>query len=168
MKQVKPILVTGATGYIGGRLISALLDAGYSVRAMGRSLNKLQGHPWSTHHPWVEVVQGDVLDPGSLHLAFSGYGTDYYLVHSMVFRKDKFEAAERQAAQHMVKAAAAAVPLYAAGLGGILYWYLLYPFHECVFFGMLKAIARVIEKPIIANPVRFTPRLHKSREVSSS
>ena len=45
------------------------------------------------------------------------------------------------------------------GLGGILYWYLLYPFHERVFFGMLKAIAKSIDRPIASDPERFTPRL---------
>ena len=44
-----PILVTGATGYVGGRLIPALLDAGYWVRAMGRSLEKMGCRPWAGH-----------------------------------------------------------------------------------------------------------------------
>jgi hypothetical protein len=48
------------------------------------------------------------------------------------------------------------------GLAGILYWYGLYPFHEWIFFGMLKSIARVIGKPIVAGPKRFTPKLHSS------
>ena len=56
-----PILVTGATGYVGGRLIPALLDAGFRVRAMGRSLDKLGCRPWA-HHPDIELVQGDVLE----------------------------------------------------------------------------------------------------------
>ena len=46
------------------------------------------------------------------------------------------------------------------GLVGILYWYVLYPFHQWVFYGMLKAIARSIQKPIISNPERFTPKRH--------
>ena len=48
------------------------------------------------------------------------------------------------------------------GLAGILYWYGLYPFHQWIFFGMLKSIARVIGKPITAGPDRFTPKLHTS------
>jgi len=48
------------------------------------------------------------------------------------------------------------------GLWGMLYWYSFYPFHEKIFFGMLKAIAKVIEKPIVSGPERFTPRLHGS------
>ena len=48
------------------------------------------------------------------------------------------------------------------GLWGMLYWYIFYPFHERIFFGMLRAIARAIEKPIVSGPERFTPRLHDS------
>jgi hypothetical protein len=48
------------------------------------------------------------------------------------------------------------------GLGGIIYWYIFYPFHEWIFFGMLHGIARAIEKPIVSGPERFTPRLHDS------
>jgi hypothetical protein len=48
------------------------------------------------------------------------------------------------------------------GLWGMLYWYTTYPFHEKIFFGMLKAISKVIENPIVSGPERFTPRLHSS------
>ena len=48
----KPVLVTGATGYIGGRLVPRLLELGYRVRAMGRSMEKLDGRPWSFHPAW--------------------------------------------------------------------------------------------------------------------
>jgi len=48
------------------------------------------------------------------------------------------------------------------GLWGMLYWYSLYPFHERIFFGMLKGMAKAIEKPVISGPERFTPRLHDS------
>jgi hypothetical protein len=46
------------------------------------------------------------------------------------------------------------------GLWGIFYWYSFYPFHEKIFFGMLKKIAEVVRKPIVAGPERFNPRLH--------
>jgi uncharacterized protein YbjT (DUF2867 family) len=68
LKNSKPILVAGATGYVGGRLIPVLLEAGYSVRAMGRSLEKLACRPWG-RHPNVELVKGDVLDRESLERA---------------------------------------------------------------------------------------------------
>ena len=104
MKDDKPILVAGATGYVGGRLIPALLEAGYTVRAMGRSLEKLACRPWG-HHPKVELVKGDVLDVESLKKALSGCGAAYYLVHSMIAQKQKFVEADRRAAQNMVSAA---------------------------------------------------------------
>ncbi|MGD2149955.1 MAG: SDR family oxidoreductase [Desulfobacterales bacterium] len=104
MKNDKPILVAGATGYVGGRLIPALLDQGYRVRAMGRSLEKLACRPWG-HHPKVERVKGDVLDVESLKKALSGCGAAYYLVHSMIAQKHKFVEADRRAAKNMVSAA---------------------------------------------------------------
>jgi uncharacterized protein YbjT (DUF2867 family) len=101
----QPILVTGATGYVGGRLIPALLEAGYRVRAMGRSLDKLACRPWA-HHEQIELVQGDVLDKTSLTKAVHGCRAAYYLVHSMIAQKKKFAEADRQAANNMVDSAA--------------------------------------------------------------
>jgi uncharacterized protein YbjT (DUF2867 family) len=99
----EPILVTGATGYVGGRLIPALLDAGYRVRAMGRSMGKLGCRPWS-HHEQVELVPGDVLDLASFKKAAEECWAAYYLVHSMIAQKEKFVEADRRAAQNMVEA----------------------------------------------------------------
>jgi uncharacterized protein YbjT (DUF2867 family) len=101
----KPILVTGATGYVGGRLIPALLEAGYRVRAMGRSLDKLACRPWARHQQ-IELVQGDVLDRPSLEEACKGCRAAYYLVHSMIAQKEKFAEADRQAARNMADSAA--------------------------------------------------------------
>jgi len=112
--HTKPILVTGATGYVGGRLIPALLDAGYRVRAMGRSLEKLGCRPWA-HHERVELAAGDVLNLTSLKNASAGCRSAYYLVHSMIAQKEKFVEADRRAARNMVQAAAA------AGLKRIIY-----------------------------------------------
>jgi uncharacterized protein YbjT (DUF2867 family)/uncharacterized protein YndB with AHSA1/START domain len=110
----KPVLVTGATGYVGGRLVPRLLAAGYRVRALGRSLKKLQGRPWG-RHPLLEPAQGDVLDYDSLVQAARGCGAAYYLVHSMTAAARDFAATDRRAAQNMARAAAA------AGLDRIIY-----------------------------------------------
>jgi uncharacterized protein YbjT (DUF2867 family) len=114
----EPILVTGATGYVGGRLIPALLEDGYRVRAMGRSLDKLGYRPWAGH-PQVELVQGDVLDQRSLEKASSGCWAAYYLVHSMIAQKEKFAEADRRAARNMVEAAASAGLERMIYLGGL-------------------------------------------------
>jgi uncharacterized protein YbjT (DUF2867 family) len=113
-----PILVTGATGYVGGRLIPALLEGGYRVRAMGRSLEKLACRPW-VRHPQIELVQGDVLDRQSLEKACRGCRAAYYLVHSMIAQKRKFAAADRRAARNMVEAAASACLERMIYLGGL-------------------------------------------------
>jgi len=76
----RPILVTGATGYIGGRLAPRLLEAGYRVRCMARDPARLQGRSW---YRQVEVVQGDALDPDSLAAAMQGVSVAYYLIHGM-------------------------------------------------------------------------------------
>jgi len=114
----EPILVTGATGYVGGRLIPALLEAGHRVRAMGRSVDKLSCRPWA-HHQRVELVHGDVLDSESLKKAASGCWAAYYLVHSMIAQKEKFVEADRRAARHMVETADAAGLERMIYLGGL-------------------------------------------------
>jgi uncharacterized protein YbjT (DUF2867 family) len=114
MKSSAPILVAGATGYVGGRLIPALLQAGYRVRALGRSVEKLACRAWA-RHPGVELVKADVLDAASLKVAVSGCDVAYYLVHSMIAQKGRFAEADRAAARNMVAAAEA------AGLQRIIY-----------------------------------------------
>jgi uncharacterized protein YbjT (DUF2867 family) len=79
-KQFETVLVTGATGYIGGRLVGRLLNAGYKVRTVVRDPSRLQGRPWADY---VEVVQGDVLNEDTLPAAMAGVDAAYYLIHSM-------------------------------------------------------------------------------------
>ena len=74
------ILVTGATGYIGGRLVPPLVDAGHDVRCLTRRPEKLAGVPWADA---VDVVRGDALDPATLPAALDGVDAVSYLVHSI-------------------------------------------------------------------------------------
>ena len=108
-------LVTGASGYIGGRLIPRLLDKGHTVRAMARTPDKLAGADW---HDRVEVVRGDLGDPESLRAAFEGVDVLYYLVHSMGSAKD-FEAEEARSARNVVAAAREAGVRRLVYLGGL-------------------------------------------------
>ncbi len=71
------VLVTGVTGYVGGRLVPELLDAGYRVRALARHPERVSGHDWRDR---VEVVRGDVTDPDVLHDALAGVDVAYHLV----------------------------------------------------------------------------------------
>ena len=73
-------LVTGATGYIGGRLVPELLAAGCRVRVLARHPDRLRDHPWTGD---VEIVQADVSDPATLGPALAGIDVAYYLVHAL-------------------------------------------------------------------------------------
>ena len=94
-------MVTGATGYIGGRLAPRLLEGGLAIRAMARNPNKLESAGWRDR---AEVVRGDLGDPDSLTTAFDGIDVVYYLVHSMGTSPD-FVAEEARSARNVVAAA---------------------------------------------------------------
>jgi uncharacterized protein YbjT (DUF2867 family) len=114
---MKPILVTGASGYIGGRLVPKLLEQGHRVRCLARDPRKLSGRGWGDG---VEVVAGDVLDRGSLGAALAGCGAAYYLVHSMAGGERGFGDRDRTAAGNFADAAAQAGlerVIYLGGLG---------------------------------------------------
>ncbi len=100
----KKIIVLGATGYVGGRLVAKLLEGGYQVRATGRSKEKLKGRFWADH-PHVELFSVDVHEPDSLRQALAGMDIAYYLVHSMNPQSSDFETSDRVAANNMVRIA---------------------------------------------------------------
>ncbi len=111
------ILVTGATGYIGGRLVPQLLAKGYRVRCLVRDPKRLRGRGWE---PRVEVVAGDVLDESTLAPALDGCQAAFYLVHSMGAGEGSFADRDNVAAANFARAAAAAGVkriLYLGGLG---------------------------------------------------
>jgi uncharacterized protein YbjT (DUF2867 family) len=108
-------LVTGATGYIGGRLVPELLAAGYRVRCLVRSPQRLRDHPWAGR---AEVVRGDLTDAESLARAMDGVGVAYYLVHALGSGGD-FEETDRRAARNFGEAARAAGVRRIVYLGGL-------------------------------------------------
>ena len=95
------ILVTGATGYIGGRLVPRLLESGYRVRCLVRDAARLQGQPWLDQ---VEVSEGDALDPVSLLKAMQDVSSAYYLIHGMQGNKADAER-DLSAARNFAEAA---------------------------------------------------------------
>ncbi|MBN2418627.1 MAG: DUF2867 domain-containing protein [Deltaproteobacteria bacterium] len=112
------ILVTGATGYVGGRLVERLLSAEYRVRALARSMNKLRGRSWSKE-PGIELIQADLLRPETLTDALKGCHTAYYLVHSMEPHQKDFAKADRLAAENFIHAASEAKIKRIIYLGGV-------------------------------------------------
>jgi len=109
------ILVTGATGYIGGRLVPRLLEAGHEVRVLVRDVTRLRDVPWAAR---VDAVEGDLDDEASVDAAVAGQQIVYYLVHSMASTGD-FEATEKRIAQTMARSAKRAGIERIVYLGGL-------------------------------------------------
>lgn len=109
-------LVTGATGYIGGRLIPELLDLGYRVRILVRDASRVSQHPWVSK---VEIVDGDAEDPTALARALDGVDVAYYLIHSLLV-KENFEDSETRIARQFGQLAGKANVRRIVYLGGIV------------------------------------------------
>ena len=112
------MLVTGASGYVGGRLVRRLLDAGWHVRCVTRSPGKLAARPWATK-AGVEIVEADARDAGAMADAMRGCGSAFYLVHSMMASGGRYAADDRRMAEQFARAAAAAGLARIVYLGGL-------------------------------------------------
>lgn len=116
VEKRQQLLVTGATGYIGSRLVPRLLEAGYRVRVLVRDQSRLAGRPWRGQ---VEIIEGDVADPATLGQAMQAIDVAYYLIHSMS-DSGSFAARDQQLAQAFSAAAAESGVqrlIYLGGLG---------------------------------------------------
>ncbi len=118
MIDERPVLLTGATGYIGGRLAPRLLGRGYRVRCLVRSKQKLADREWARDER-VEIVEDDLSDVEASAEAMCGCRAAYYLVHSM-HAGDDFVERDRELAETFAKAAKEAGVeriIYLGGLG---------------------------------------------------
>jgi len=116
--DIGTVLVTGATGYIGGRLVPELLGRGYKVRAMVRAASPEHADRW----PGAEIVVADALDKDSLAAAMAGTDVAFYLIHSLLLGPKQFEAADIKAAENFAEVAQAQGLrriIYLGGLGDV-------------------------------------------------
>lgn len=165
------ILVTGATGYVGGRLVPALLHAGFTVRAMSRKESSLKRFSW---YSGVETVEADLTDRKSMENALEGVDVVYYLVHSMGGKNQDFEKTEAKSARTLAAAAQAqggsqiiylsglhpkkdsldelspaVCAVLPAGVLGLAYWWGVAPFHRFIFPAMARNILNAAkDKPL--------------------
>ena len=119
LENMKRMVVTGATGYIGGRLVPRLLEAQYVVRCLVRSPRKLQDRAWA-NHPNVEIAQVDLGDPVELTKSLEGCEEAFFLVHSMTSAGDEYAKRDLDLAATFARAAAQAGVrriIYLGGLG---------------------------------------------------
>lgn len=117
--STQTIFLTGATGYIGGRLGPRLIERGYHVRCLARSAAKLLARPWASHER-VEVIEGDTGNESLLAEAMRGCGAAYYLIHSMDSAGPEYRRHDLQLAEAFGRAAqraGVARIIYLGGLG---------------------------------------------------
>ena len=115
MSQVRKILVTGASGYVGGRLVTALLADGADVRVFVRDANKAKSHSWANK---VEIATGNASDFESTKSALTGVHTAYYLLHSINLGPN-FDEIESAMARNFAQAAQSCGVKQIVYLGGI-------------------------------------------------
>ena len=115
MDAVRKILVTGASGYVGGRLVTALLEDGASVRVFVRDQKKAQSNSWASS---VEIATGNASDYQSTLKALNGIHTAYYLLHS-INAGTNFDKIESEMANNFAKASEEAGVKQIIYLGGI-------------------------------------------------
>ena len=108
-------LVTGASGYVGGRLVRTLLENDYQVRVLVRDKYKIIGQPWASQ---VEICEGNADNPKDLEQALAGVHTVYYLLHSINLGKT-FDDIEATMARSFAQASEAAGVAQIVYLGGI-------------------------------------------------
>ncbi|MEL6110386.1 MAG: SDR family oxidoreductase [Planctomycetota bacterium] len=113
------ILVCGATGYVGGRLVRRLIEKGHRITCLVRRPEKLTKFSWY-QHPGVEVIAGELEDPSALAQALQGTDVAYYLVHSMQSAKGTYAKRDRDLASsfaHAVGQSSCQRVIYLGGLG---------------------------------------------------
>ena len=113
------IAVTGATGYVGGRLAPMLLERGYHVKCLVRNIRKLNGRCWSDH-PNLESTETDLMDVDRLAESLKGCRAAYFLIHSMITAGDDYDRVDQKLARNFAKAAEMAGVeqiIYLGGLG---------------------------------------------------
>ena len=119
MRSSRSVFVTGASGYVGGRLVPALLASGYSVRCLAREPRKLSERPWRSN-PNVSVVAGDMSNQEQLAGQLRGCSAAFYLVHSMETCGGAYAERDRRLAANFAEAAVRAGIeriIYLGGLG---------------------------------------------------
>ncbi|TVQ32889.1 MAG: SDR family oxidoreductase [Phycisphaeraceae bacterium] len=114
----RPVFLTGATGYVGGRLAPRLLETGRSIRCLARSPGKLRDRTWAVD-PRVSIVQGDLADGDALAEHMRGCAEAYYLVHSMIAAGADYAERDLEMARAFARAAEKAGVTRIIYLGGL-------------------------------------------------